>query len=381
MHTTQTACCARCERTFTPRFRFQQVSVDGQVTYFCSQTCREPGLLGEQAVACARCGTFFTPSLVSHMSQQAQGRQYFCSQACRPLSAPHMPPAAAMPPTSIAHAAAAHPKTSPAHAATLDARRTRTLAVLNQKGGTAKTTTALSIAAGLAQLGHPTLLVDLDPQGNVGISLDACPPRNIYHVLIEKVPPERCASQVRHNLDIITADDKLALAETALARVDQHQRLYRVTDMMQSLKHYRYIIFDCAPAQSLLNQSALFYAGEVLIPVSCDYLALVGVKQVLKTLRRVTEQTGRAVRVAGVLPTFYDVRNRLSLESLTYLRQTFGLRALPPVRVNTKLAEAPSRKKTIFEYAPESHGARDYMRVVQWLLTGEGFTPPVNQAA
>ena len=87
-------------------------------------------------------------------------------------------------------------------------------------------------------------------------------------------------------------------------------------------------------------------------------------------LRRVTEQTGHEVRIAGVLPTFYDVRNRVCAEAVGYLRKTFGAKTLPPVRVNTRIAEAPSQKKTIFEHAPDSHGARDYIRVVEWLKAG-----------
>lgn len=348
--------CARCGRFFVPRFRFQVEAKDGATVHYCSQTCREPGLTGDE-VACSVCGNAFSPTLAVHTSEDASGRKYFCSEACRQ-------------PAAAANAAPA-PVAEP---------RARAIAVLNQKGGTAKTTTALSVAAGFAELGHPTLLVDLDPQGNVGVSLGITSPRTVYHMLVRGVPPEQCVTRVRDNLDVITADEGLAAAEIELARSDEKDRTNRLDRCMANLRGYSYVIFDCAPALSLLNHNALYYAGEVLIPVSCDYLALVGVKQVLRTLRRVTEQTGRPVRVAGVLPTFYDVRNKLCLEALTYLRKTFGARALPPVRVNTKLAEAPSKKKTIFEYAPDSHGARDYIRVVEWLRTGEGATPLTRAA-
>ncbi len=146
--------------------------------------------------------------------------------------------------------------------------------------------------------------------------------------------------------------------------------MLRLSKVMEGLSGYEYVVIDCAPSLSILNHNALTYAGEVLIPVSSDYLALVGVKQVLYTLRRVTEQTGRDVRIAGVLPTFYDVRNRISAEAVNYLRKTFGAKLLPPVRVNTRIAEAPAQKKTVFEHAPDSNGARDYIRVVEWLKTG-----------
>ena len=97
-------------------------------------------------------------------------------------------------------------------------------------------------------------------------------------------------------------------------------------------------------------------------------------------LRRVGEQVGQPVRIAGVLPTFYDVRNRVCSEALSYLRKSFGARTLPPVRVNTKIAESPSHQKTLFEHAPDSNGARDYIRVVEWLRAGEGAAP-VTRAA
>lgn len=355
MDANSTVSCARCNHFFIPRFRFQAEDKDGVTIHYCSQTCREPGLAGNE-VACTTCGRAFSPKLAIHLAEDADGRKYYCSQACRDPQ----PVAEEVVSAAEAEAAAKLPQ------------RARAIAVLNQKGGTAKTTTALSVAAGFAELGFSTLLVDLDPQGNVGVSLGVSSPRTVYHMIVEGMTPQACATRARPNLDVITADEGLARAEIVMARMDEKERAGCLDRAMASLQGYSYVIFDCAPALSILNHNALFYSGEVLIPVSCDYLSLVGVKQVLRTLRRVTEQTGRAVRVAGVLPTFYDVRNKLALEALNYLRKTFGPRALPPVRVNTKLAEAPSKKKTIFEYAPESHGARDYIRVVEWLRTGEG---------
>ncbi len=341
----QQVSCARCGRNFVSRFRFQLVTDAGSTVHYCSQTCRDPGLTGDE-VACSVCGAAFRPTLALHVAQEPGARRYYCSPACHD------------------HGAAPRVVTP--------AARARAIAVLNQKGGTAKTTTAVSLAAGFAHLGHRTLLVDLDPQGNVGISLGITGPRSVYHMVVRGLSPQACTIPARENLDVITADAGLAAAEIELARMDPNERIGRLEAAMVGLTGYEYVIFDCAPALSLLNHNALSYAGEVLIPVSCDYLALVGVKQVLSTLRRVSEQSGRPVHVAGVLPTFYDVRNKLSAEAVTYLRKTFGARTLPPVRVNTKLAEAPSAKKTIFEHAPDSNGARDYIRVVEWLRTGEG---------
>jgi len=135
-------------------------------------------------------------------------------------------------------------------------------------------------------------------------------------------------------------------------------------------RRYHYVVLDCAPSLSLLNQNALTYADEVLIPVACDYLGLVGVRQVLRTLRDVERVLGHSVRIAGVLPTFYDSRTRLAREAHETLQKHFQDRCLEPIRRSTRLAEAPSKKQTIFEYAPDSSAAEDYRRTVEALLGG-----------
>jgi chromosome partitioning protein len=309
----------------------------------------------EQGKRCSVCGDVFIPSLAIHISNKGGQLRYYCSEVCRQQE---------------------HPP-----AAKSTGRPARTLAILNQKGGTAKTTTAVSLAAGFARVGERTLLIDLDPQGNVAVSLGVRGPRTAYHLLMRGVPPSVCAVPAREKLDVISSDEALAAAEIQLARADEGERTLRLQQAMSSLSGYDYVVIDCAPSLSVLNHNALAYADEVLIPVSCDYLSLVGVKQVMRTLCRVGERLHRDIRVAGVLPTFYDVRKRLCVESVGYLRKSFGARTLPPVRINTRLAEAPSLKKTIFEHAPDSNGARDYIRVIEWLRAAHSQSAKVERAA
>ena len=293
---------------------------------------------------CSSCGQVFRPAFVFQIAATADGEpDHFCSLECR---------------------------TARLGAEGYRGKRARRIAILNQKGGTGKTTTAVNLAAGLAERENDCLLIDTDAQGNVGVSLGVAGEQSLYHVIVDGADPCDASVPVRQHLDVITADSTLAAAEIWLARQHPDQRWKIMTkrlNLMQVSRRYDYVIIDCGPSLNLLNQNALSYADEVIIPVTCDYLALVGVKQVLRTIKDVERHLGHAVRVSAVLPTFYDGRTRLAREVLETLQGHFKHKCLEPVRHNTRLAEAPSHKKTIFEYAPTSHGAKDYGRVCDWV--------------
>lgn len=295
---------------------------------------------------CSSCGASFNVAYVYQIAVTPEReRKFFCSLECRQ--------------TNLGHEA-------------FRARRARRIAILNQKGGTGKTTTAVNLAAGIAERGHSVLLIDTDAQGNVGVCLGVVGERSLYHVLVEGSDPVEVSVPVRQNLDVITSNATLAAAEIWLARQDHEHRsriMTRRLNLMRVSRKYDYVILDCGPSLNLLNQNALSYADEVVIPVTCDYLALVGVKQVLRTIKDIERHLHHAVRVSAVLPTFFDGRTRLSREVLATLQGHFKSKCLEPIRLNTRLAEAPSYSKTIFEYAPASHGAVDYNRVVDWVTS------------
>jgi chromosome partitioning protein len=295
---------------------------------------------------CSACGQQFRPAFVFQIAVTADGQKsHYCSLDCRK--------------TGLGDEA-------------FRAKRARRIAILNQKGGTGKTTTAVNLAAGLAEKEQQALLIDTDAQGNVGVSLGVAGEKSLYHVLVESAEPTEVAVPVRSHLDVITSDATLAAAEIWLARQNNDTRsrvLTKRLNMLQISRRYDYVIIDCGPSLNLLNQNALSYVDEVIIPVTCDYLALVGVKQVLRTIKDVERHLGHHVRISAVLPTFYDGRTRLAREVLETLQGHFKTKCLEPIRLNTRLAEAPSHKKTIFEYAPVSHGAEDYNRVVDWVLS------------
>lgn len=347
--------CSTCGKTFVPRFSYQTEARSGQSSlHYCSIGCRTPELETERSSkatsaaaqhSCACCGKSFTMRFAYQVLNVERKRKVVCSQGCRQrvIEETRREPANVEAP-----------------------RGPRAVAVLNQKGGTGKTTTSVSLAAGLAERGLRTLLIDLDAQGNVGVSVGVRGRRTLYHVLVDGVSPRDVAVPVRKNLDVITADQSLAAAELELVNAPNRARVLerRMADAMASDSPYDFVVLDCAPSLSLLNQNALVFARQVLVPVSCDYLSLVGVKQILRTLQHVREVLLTPVDILGVLPTLFDKRNNISKQSVEALESYFGEKVLAPIRVDVRLKEAPSHKKTIYEYAPESNGAKDYTSLV-----------------
>ena len=175
--------------------------------------------------------------------------------------------------------------------------------------------------------------------------------RTLYHVLVMGVRPEAAAVHVRPNLDVITSNETLAAAELYLAGRQNRDRVLR--DRLASrLRRLRRVVLDCSPSLSLMNQNALVAADGIVVPVACDFLSLVGVRQVVKTVKNVNSLLHHPVQIHGVLPTFYDASARICRDALDALRDHFGDRVMPPIRAATRLKEAPAQGKTIFEFAP-----------------------------
>jgi len=337
------ASCTVCQRSFDIQFRYQVRDEGRETHFFCSQVCHQEALRGPSGAQCTVCAQRFSVDYPYQIEARDDGVRYFCSVSCREQS------------TAL--------KQEPARTSTR-------IAVFNHKGGTGKTTTAVNLAAGFAETGMKTLLVDADGQGNVGASLGIRGEYTLYHILVQGRSLEDVAIPVRNHLDVVTSNELLAVAELHLASRPNRDRVMRER-LSAATSAYDTVVVDCAPALSLMNQNALMYADSVVVPVSCDYLSLVGVKQVLKTIKNVRELLKHDVALFGVLPTFYDVRNKICREAVDTLTDYFGDRCLPPIRVNTKLREAPSVRQTIFEYAADSHGALDYRCLVERLMRGD----------
>lgn len=235
------------------------------------------------------------------------------------------------------------------------------VAVINQKGGVGKTTTATNLAAQLASVKTPVLLLDLDPQGNAtsGLGIDKEVEPTTYEVLFGHATLEQTVRPTgRDGLYILPANADLAAAEVAL--VNAPQREFALRRCLQPAA-YAYIIIDCPPALGLLTINALSAADKLLIPVQSEYYALEGLGQLLATVQRVKQALNPGLDLLGVVLTMFDKRTSLSEQVLHELKNHFDDRIFKTlIPRNVRLAEAPSFGKTIFEHDRWSKGARAY---------------------
>lgn len=181
---------------------------------------------------------------------------------------------------------------------------------------------------------------------------------------------ENALIEARPRLHVVPANETLAAAELFLAgRSNRHGVL--AARLSAATEAYDYVVVDCSPSLSLMNQNALVLCDSVLVPVACDYLSLVGVRQVLKTIKSVNALLHHRLDLWAVLPTFYDARTKICVEALQSLRAHFKERCLSPVRNTTRLREAPASGQAIFEHAPTSRAADDYRVLVERLVADE----------
>lgn len=414
--------CSVCGAGFDVQFRYQMEERDGGFSFFCSQRCLEKSQVsqadqGGGSATCDACAKRFQPDLVSQVLYVGGKRRYACSLGCRTqllreangvrlgeIAASSVGRVEAAPATAGAAAGAATgaaaakgrrveeapaavkgkkgeaPRAAEAEAKAASVGVPRFLAVFNHKGGTGKTTTAVSVAAGLASRGKRVLLVDTDAQGNVSVSLGASAERSLYHVLVMGLRVADATRTVRPNLDLLPSNETLAAAELYLAGRQNRDRV--LCDRLSAAAvGYDFVVLDCSPSLSLMNQNALVFADSVLVPVACDYLSLVGVRQVIKTVKNVNSLLHHPVQIWGVLPTFYDSRAKIAREAVSTLKSHFGERCLPPIRAAIKVKEAPAQGQTIFEYAAGTPAAEDYAVVVEKILQSRQAAPSAQAPA
>ncbi len=243
------------------------------------------------------------------------------------------------------------------------------VSVANQKGGVGKTTTTISIGAALAAHGVRVLLVDLDPQGNASTGLGLRVERDqesTYSVLLQAVDmADAIVPTVVDGLDVLPSSLELAGAEVELvSAMSREQRLRRALEKVAD--RYDVVFIDCPPSLGLLTINAFVASDQVLVPIQCEYYALEGLGQLMRTVQLVSENLNRELEVGGVVLTMFDARTNLAQQVVDEVRAYFGDRAYPTVVPRSvRLSEAPSYGQPITVFDPESRGAQTYVQLAR----------------
>jgi chromosome partitioning protein len=251
---------------------------------------------------------------------------------------------------------------------------TRTIAVANQKGGVAKTTTVASLGAALAELGEKVLLVDLDPQACLTFSLGLDPetlPMSLHDVLLGRVGAGLAVVPTDDGMDLLPATIDLAGTEAQLLTKTGREHTLRLA-LREIAPNYSFVVFDCSPSLGVLTINALTAADAVLIPLQCETLSHRGVGQLLDTVHDVQRLTNPRLEVLGVLPTLYDARTNHARAVLEDIGTRYQLPVvLPPIPKSIRFAEAPQQGRSILATAGTAPGAQAYREIALGLQEGE----------
>ncbi len=241
------------------------------------------------------------------------------------------------------------------------------ISLLNHKGGVGKTTSTINIGAGLVELGKRVLLIDLDPQANLTLSLGIGRQKiSIYESL--RGEGDLTPVNVKPNLDVVISTLDLSGAEMEL--INEAGREYILRELLTTVvDDYDFILIDCPPSLGLLTLNALTSSRYVMIPLQAQFLALQGLTKIKQVIDKVHTRLNKSLEIGGVFATMYDSRRVLNRDVLETINKYFGEKVFTThIRDNISLAEAPAQRKDIFEYSPKSSGAEDYVNLCKELL-------------
>lgn len=260
----------------------------------------------------------------------------------------------------------------------------RVFAIVNQKGGVGKTTTAINLAAALAANDFRVLVIDSDPQGNattgLGVAKDPARP-SLYHVLLGDTPAvDAVVATEFDGLYMISADKNLVGANLEL--VDTPTREFRLRERIQEIRdQYNFILIDCPPALDLLTLNALIAADSAVVPIQCEFFALEGISELMDTIDRIKTSFLHPLELEGILLTMYDDRTNLTRQVAADLTEFFGDKVFKTIIPRSiRLAEAPSFGKPILSYDPRSRGAESYIKLAKEILDYEQNRPSSQSA-
>ena len=245
----------------------------------------------------------------------------------------------------------------------------RKIAVALTKGGTGKSTTAVNLAAGLAKDRHKVLLVDTDTQGQASLMLGSHPEAGLSQFIEGGIVPEDALTEVRERLWLLAGDHTLAGLKRTISMKEFGGEKVLTEALLPLEKQFDFVILDTAPGWDPLTVNVLFYAQEILTPVSLEVLSLQGLVEFERRVKDIRKYHSR-LSLKYVLPTFLDGRVRKSAEILEQLRTYYKRQLCDPIRYNVRISEAPGFGQTIFEFAPRSAGANDYRKLVERVENG-----------